>query len=86
MSYQLEQAARAVLDAARFVPLYGQGIEHTRLADAINALADALIDPTPRRRNFTAFDLAVEIELARALAQSREPLPSPTPGDDELPF
>lgn len=83
---KLQDAARAVIDAARFVPLCGS-IEYVRLGDAINALAEALIDPTPRRRNRRALDLAVEIEVARGLAQLCESLPPTTPGDDdELPF
>lgn len=78
----LQDAARAVIDAARFVPLCGSA-EHTRLFDAINALAEALIDPTPRR-NRRALDLDVELELAQSQSL---PLPPPTPGDDdELPF
>jgi hypothetical protein len=80
----LQEAARAVLDAARFVPLYGISSEHTRLADAINALADALIDPTPRRRKPSRYELELEIE--RGLAQLREPMPPTTPDDDDLPF
>lgn len=81
---KLEQAARDVLDAARFVPLCGISAEHTRLFDAISALSDALI-VTPPRRKPTRYE--IERELARQIAQMRDSMPPPTTGeDDELPF
>lgn len=83
MSYQqqLQQAARDVLAAARFANLHSAGMY--ALANALELLADALVEPAPRR-NPARFEL--DAEAAHSYAPFSTPVTPNTAADDELPF